>query len=49
MKGAEIKKKIRKWENSFIRDRWGNLTECYWNLMCKEEIIKLENQYERLY
>lgn len=35
--------KIRKWEKSFIRDRWGNLTNCYWNQMCKEEILKLEN------
>jgi hypothetical protein len=43
MKRIEIKKKIMEWERSFIRDRWGNLTNCYWNKMCKEEIIKLES------
>ncbi len=42
MKRLEIKMKIKKWENSFVRDRWGNLTNCYWNEMCKEEIFKLE-------
>lgn len=34
--------KILKWQKSFIRDRWGNLTNCYWNKMVKEEILKLE-------
>lgn len=43
MKQFEIKIKIKKWENSFIIDRWGNLTNCYWNKMCKEEILKLES------
>jgi hypothetical protein len=33
---ARIKQKIRKWEKSFIRDRWGNLTKCYWNKITKE-------------
>lgn len=42
MKPLEIKMKIKKWERNFIRDRWGNLTACYWNKMCKEEIFKLE-------
>lgn len=42
MKQLEIKMKIKKFEKSFIRDRWGNLTDCYWNDMCKEEILKLE-------
>ncbi len=42
MKPIKIKIKIRKWEKSFIRDRWGNLTKCYWNEMTKEEILKLE-------
>lgn len=42
MKRLEIKMKIRKWENNFIRNRWGDLTDCYWNEMCKEEILKLE-------
>jgi hypothetical protein len=42
MTSLELKYKIKKWENSFIRDRWGNLIKCYWNSMCKEEIIKLE-------
>lgn len=44
MKRLEIKMKIKKWERSFIRDRWGNLTKCYWNSMTKGEIIKLEAQ-----
>jgi len=39
-----LKKKINKWSNSFIRDRWGNLISCYWNEMVKEEILKLESQ-----
>jgi hypothetical protein len=42
MKQLEIKIKIKKFEKSFIRDRWGNLTDCYWNDICKEEILKLE-------
>ena len=37
-----IIKKIRKWERSFIRDRWGNLKDCYWNEMAKDEIESLE-------
>lgn len=41
---ARIKKKIQKWEISFIRDRWGNLTNCYWNEMTKREILKLEKE-----
>lgn len=35
--------RIKKLENSFIRDRWGNLTNCYWNEMIKQDILKLEN------
>lgn len=42
MNRLDIKMKINKWERSFIRDRWGNLTNCYWNKMTKEEILKLE-------
>lgn len=38
----KVRKKISKWHNSFIRDKWGNLTNCYWNKMAKEEIEKLE-------
>lgn len=38
----KVKNKIRKWYASFIRDRWGNLTDCYWNRMAKEEILNLE-------
>jgi len=38
----EIKMKIKKWESGFIRDRWNNLTNCYWNEMSKEEILKLK-------
>jgi len=43
-----IKRKIQKWNKSFIRDRWGNLTNCYWNKMTKEEIEKLEKQLTEL-
>lgn len=43
MEQLKIKIKIIKWKKSFIRDEWGNLTECYWNTMCKEEILKLKN------
>lgn len=46
MKPLEIRMRIKKWEKNFIRDRWGNLTTCYWNKMCKEEIIKLESQMD---
>jgi len=42
MKQIKVKIKIAKWERSFIRDRWGNLINCYWNEMTKKEIIKLE-------
>lgn len=42
MERLKIKMKIKKLEKNFIRDRWGNLTDCYWNTMCKEEIVKLE-------
>jgi len=42
MKRIEIKIKIRKWQKSFIRDKWGSLTNCYWNRMTKKEIIKLQ-------
>lgn len=41
----KIKMKIKKWENSLIRDKWGNLTKCYWNEMAKEEILKLKELY----
>ena len=44
MNNTNIKYKIRKWEKHFIRDRWGNLTNCYWNKMTKEEILKLESK-----
>ena len=48
MTGAQIKKKIAQWDKSFIRDHWGNLTECFWNNMAKEEILKLEAKYKTL-
>jgi hypothetical protein len=38
------KMRVRKLERSFIRDRWGNLTDCYWNEMIKEEITKNETK-----
>ena len=40
----KIKTKISKWYRSFIRDRWGNLTNCFLNEMAKEEILKLEDK-----
>ena len=42
MTRGEVKMKILKWKKSFIRDKWGSLTKCYWNEMVKEEITKLE-------
>ncbi len=44
----EIKGALRKLNKNFIRDRWGNLTDCYWNEMTKEDILKLEDEYEKL-
>lgn len=43
-----IRRKIFKWEKSFIRDRWGSLTDCYWNEMVKEEILKLEELINKI-
>jgi hypothetical protein len=47
-KKAEIKVRIQKMKQNFIRDKWGNLTPCYWNEMYKEEILKLEKQLNEL-
>ena len=44
MDRLRIKMRIKRLEGSFLRDRWGNLTECYWNDMIKEDIVKLESQ-----
>lgn len=44
-----IKIQIRKLEKSFIRDRWGNLTNCFWNKMIKEDILKLEQKLKDEY
>jgi len=48
----EIKTKIRKWKNSFIHVEkdYGQrlLKDCYWNQMVKEEILKLENEYNNI-
>jgi hypothetical protein len=46
MKKIQIKIKIRKLHNSFVRDKWGNLKDIYWNQMIKEEIEKLEKLIE---
>jgi hypothetical protein len=43
-----LKIRIKKLEKSFIRDRWGNLTNIYWNDMIKEDILKLEDQIKSL-
>ena len=42
--GLVIKKKIGRLYNTLIRDEWGNLTDCYWNTMVKEDIVKLEKK-----
>ena len=34
--------RINKLKQSFIRDYWGNLTNCYWNKMIKEDIKQLK-------
>lgn len=39
--------RIKKLENSFIRDKWGNLISCKWNSFIKNDILKLEKQYEK--
>ena len=41
---GKIRYKIKRLEKTFIRDRWGSLTNCYWNEMIKEDILKLEAQ-----
>lgn len=41
---GRLRYRIMRLEKSFIRDRWGNLTNCYWNQMIKEDILKLEAQ-----
>lgn len=35
--------KVRKWKSQFIRDEFGNLVNCDWNRIVKEEIQKLED------
>ena len=39
----KIKIRIKDLEKTFIRDCWGNLTNCFWNEMIKKEILKLKN------
>ena len=46
MNKITIKMKIRKLEKSFIRDRWNNLTNCYWNKIIKDDILKLKNKLD---
>ena len=38
------KMRIKRLMNTFIRDKWGNLTPCFWNDMIKKEIESLENK-----
>jgi hypothetical protein len=45
---GQLNMKIMKWRKSFLRDSQGNLTRCYWNTMCQEEIDKLKAQLEKL-
>lgn len=35
------KMRIYRLNHSFMRDKWGNLINCYWNQMIKEDISKL--------
>ena len=46
MNNIQTKRKIKKWEDSFIRDRWGNLINCFWNKLAKEEILNLESKLQ---
>ena len=48
MEKFRIKMRINKLEKSFIRDRWGSLTNCFWNEMVKEDILCLEEKLKRL-
>lgn len=43
-----LKLKIKKLEKHFIRDRWGNLTQCFWNEMTKREILKVDKLISEL-
>lgn len=45
MNKLKNKYRINQLKKSFLRDRWGNLTDCHWNKMIKEEILELEKQY----
>ena len=42
---CKLRQKMRlvKLRSSFISDAWGNLVDCYWNEMIKEEILKIES------
>jgi len=42
MNALEIKTKIRKWENNYIRQKDGRLDSCLWNGIVWEEIQKLK-------
>lgn len=44
MDKLKIKMRIKRLEKTFIRDRWGNLTNCFWNEMIKIDILNLESQ-----
>lgn len=45
-KSLSNKIKIRKLEKSFVRDRWGNLTNCRWNAFMKSDILNLDENYD---
>ena len=38
------KMRIKRLEKTFIRDCWGNLTNCFWNEMIKNEIQSLNKK-----
>ena len=38
IKNSKIK--IGRLSGTFIRDKWGCLTNCFWNKMIKQDIIK---------
>lgn len=42
MNKLKNKYRINQLKKSFLRDRLGNLTDCPWNKMIKQDILELE-------